>query len=262
MLFTVSGFVSFGSSYFIKLIRDSQMPSNMKYFYIFGAAAIALIFSILCFIPLKETVSSPKKTTFDIKEYIKSLIACYKTTDYKKLIRTRFFAHASMILNAFLFIYASNSLKLSTNLVSNLIIYQTVGIIVGGIITGQVSARFGVKRMLLLMQINGLLIPILALVCLIVKNPYIPISLCILISGFNQSGKIGYGNYLIEVIEKEKVILHMAANQLVLFPLSFLSAIAGIYIQSHTMTLIFIFQIVVSCIAIFMCLKLRLVKRN
>jgi MFS family permease len=166
------------------------------------------------------------------------------------------------MLYAFLFIYASSSLKLSTNLVSNLIIFQTAGIVVGGLVTGQISARFGVKRMLLLTEVTGLLIPILALLCLVSSNPYIPISFAIFLSGFNRSGTLGYTNYMIEVIDKEKVIYHVAATQLVLLPISFLSTIAGVYIQSHSMEPIFTFQIFVSVLAVLMCIRLRLVKRE
>lgn len=264
ILLAISGFVSFASSYYIKLIRDSKsLASDMKYFYIFGAAAIAMTLSIACFIPLKENIRQKKiNDKFTMKEYLLSLFGCYKVKDYTRLLQARFFSFASLTLNAFLFIYANSSLKLPSHFISNLIIFQTIGIIIGGIVTGQISARFGVKRMLLLVEISGLFIPILALSCMIVKTPYILISLCIFMNGFNRSGQLGYANYIMEIVDKERVILHSVARGLVLLPLSFLSTLAGLYIQNHSMTVIFVFQIVASALAVTMCTRLRLVKRN
>lgn len=264
VLFAISGVVSFGASYYIKLIRDSQvLLPHMKYFYIFGASSIAMILSVLAFIPLKETVMvQEKKKVFRVKEYIGSLLACYKIKDFRHLVRARVFSQTSMLMNAFLFIYASTGLKLESTAISNLIILQTLGIIIGGVVTGQVSSRFGVKRMLILNESAGLLIPILALICLKASNPLILFSVCILLVGFNRSGIMGYSNYMIEVIEQEKVIFGAIASSVALLPISFLSSIAGLYIQTHSMRLIFIGQIIASSIAIVMCVRLRLVRRE
>jgi MFS family permease len=264
VLFAMSGVVSFGTSNLIKVIRDSSsLPSNMKYFYIFGFAAVAMCISVLCFVPLRENhTQDTQPQAFKVKEYLSSLATCFHNRDFNKLVRANVFSYISVVLNSFIYIYAERTLKLESNLISNMIIFQTVGLIAGGIVTGQVSARFGVKRMLVLVECAGLFIPLVALLCGTLTNPYPLMCLCVALFGFIRSGQLGYTNYIIEVVEKEKLIFHMVAKGLLLLPLSFLSTFAGLYIQSHWMAPIFIVQAAASLAAILMCTKLRLVSRE
>ena len=264
ILFTTSGMIAFASSYFIKFIRDSiSLQSNMKYFYIFGMAAIALASSVLFYIPLKESRQPiTERIRLSIREYLGSLVTSFSNKDFRKLIWASVFSNIAFVLNAFLFVYADRDLALAPNLVSNLVIFQTIGIILGGIVTGQVSSRFGVKRMLLVIECMSLLIPVCAILCLFVGNPYVPICFSVSLLGFIRSGQLGYNNYIIEVVDKDKLITHMISKGLALLPMSFLSTAAGLYVQRHSMLPIFTIQIVASVFSIFMCSRLRLIKRE
>lgn len=264
VIFALSGVVSFGSSNLIKVIRDSDtLPGDMKYFYIFGFAGLALTASVLCFLPLKENRHpEPESRSFCVKDYLSSLARCFQNRDFARLTRANIFSYASAVLNAFIYIYASQGLKLQTNLVSNMIIFQTVGLIAGGIVTGQVSSRFGVKRMLVLIECAGIFIPLLELLSTCLKTPYPAMCACVFLLGFVRSGQLGYTNYIIEVVDKEKMIFHMVAKGLALLPVSFLSTLAGLYIQAHPMAPVFVIQVAASATAIFMCTRLRLVNRD
>ena len=73
---------------------------------------------------------------------------------------------------------------------------------------------------------------------------------------------MGYNNYIIEVVEKDRIIFHMVTRGLVLLPVSFVTTAAGIYIQGHSMAPVQILQATASCVTIFLCLRLKLVSRN
>lgn len=263
--FTIAGIISLGTSSLIKAIRDSAtLPDSMKYFYIFGLAAFFLSTSVLWFLPLRESgETAASAMAFRVKDYASALARCFKNKDYKKVIGANIFSNTSMVLNAFLYIYAANVLRLQTNLVSNLIILQIVGQIVGGIVTGQVSSRLGVKHMLMMSETAGLIVPLLEIFCTGMKNPYPAMGAAVFFFGFFRSGSMmGYSNYIIEVVEKDSLIFHMVTRGRLLLPVSFLSTAAGLFIQSHSMVPVFFVQSAVSAAAIFLCLRLRLVDRN
>ena len=264
ILFTTSGIIAFVSSNFIKAIRDSsELSSNMKYFFIFGMASVLLASSVLFYIPLKESrqeISAPPR--LNGREYVRALAASFRHEDFRKLIWANVFSNISLVLNAFLFVYADRDLNLASHLVSNLIIFQTIGIILGGIVTGQVSARFGVKRMLVLVESIGLCIPVCAILCMLVDNPYLPIGVSVFLLGFIRSGQLGYNNYIIEVVEKDTLITHMISKGMALLPVSFLSTAAGLYVQSHSMLPVFLIQVAASVATILFCMRLRLVRRE
>lgn len=80
VIFAASGIVSLGTSNLIKVIRDStELPDNMKYFYIFGLAGLFLSTSVLWFLPLKESrCETTANKVFSVKEYLNSLTMCFK----------------------------------------------------------------------------------------------------------------------------------------------------------------------------------------
>ena len=264
VIFAASGIVSLGTSNLIKVIRDSTaLPDNMKYFYIFGLAGLFMSASVLWFLPLRENTGNiAANKVFSLKNYTASLALCFKNKNFNRIVSANVFSYMSMVLNAFLYIYAANGLKLQSHLISNMIIVQTVGQIAGGVITGQVSARLGVKRMLIMNECAGLFIPLLGMLCMGLKNAYPVMCLCVFLFGFVRSGSMGYNNYILEVVEKDRIIFHMGTRGLVLLPVSFVTTAAGIYIQRHSMAPVQILQATASCVAIFLCLRLKLVSRN
>jgi len=264
VIFVTSGIVSLGTSNLVKVIRDSKaLPENMKYFYIFGLAGLFMATSVLWFLPLRENrCDTAANKVFCVKDYMASLALCFKNKSFNRAVSANAFSYMSMVLNAFLYIYAVNGLKLQSHLISNMIIVQTVGQIAGGVITGKVSARFGVKRMLIMSECAGLFIPLLEILCMGLKNAYPAMCVCVFLFGFVRSGMMGYNNYIIEVVERDRIIFHMVTRGLVLMPVSFLSTAAGIYIQGHSMAPLQMLQAAASCTAIFLCMRLKLVSRD
>ncbi len=263
-IMVLSGIISFGAGNLIKLIRDSSaLPENMKYFYIFGLAGLLMSTSVLWFLPLRESggAAAPGKT-YNVKEYVTQLASCFQNKDYRKIASTNVASYVSLVLNAFFYIYAANILKLPSALISNMIIVQTAGQIVGGFVTARVSTRFGVKRLLILSECAGLLVPLLELASMGVKNAYPAMLVGVFLLGFARNGWMGYTNYILEVVEKDKLIFHIVIRGLLLLPISFLSTGAGLYIQNHSIFPVFLLQAAASCAAIFLCTRLRLVSRK
>ena len=171
-------------------------------------------------------------------------------------------SYISIVLNAFFYIFAANILKLPSVLISNMIIVQTAGQIVGGFVTAQVSARFGVKRLLVLSECVGLFVPLLEIFSLGIKDAYPVMLVGVFLLGFARNGWMGYTNYILEVVEKDNLIFHIVTRGLLLLPISFLSTGAGLYIQNHSILPVFLLQVAAACVAIFLCMRLRLVSRK
>lgn len=257
-LFAISGFITFASSNIIRLIRGSGgIDQSQKYALIFALAGVFLTISVLCFVPLKEkSIDNVKKEELSAKAYIPALLICFKNKDFVRLLFANGFSQVSTLVNAFIYVYAQNTLKLSVGQISNLLVIQTVGLVIGGLTTGRVSSRFGTKRLLILIESIGLAIPLLELASSRV-SPFVVIAIAVFLLGFSKSGYMGYQIHLLEVAPPDKIIYHIVSKSLALLPISFVSVGVGLYMEHFAVKNIFIAQICICLIAIFCASRLK-----
>ena len=260
-LFAISGFITFGSSNIIKVIREAgNLSQSQRYALIFGLAGILLSMSVLFFIPLKEKkVEPPSKEGRSLKAYIGSLAVCFQNRDFRRMIATNACSHASTMINAFIYVYAQNVLEFGTKQVSNLLIIQTVGIVIGGFTTGRISSRFGTKRMLLMVESLGITIPLLELLSGRVMASFWPMAVAVFLMGFSRSGYMGYQTHLLEIVPGDKAVYYIVSKSMVMLPLSLISAGVGFYMERFPIAPVFVFQIVLCLGAVFCATRLKLI---
>ncbi len=257
-LFAISGFITFASSNVIRLIRGNEgINQSQKYALIFALAGVFLSASVLCFVPLKEkSIGKVKKEELSTKAYISALLICFKNKDFVRLLFANGFSQVSTLINAFIYVYAQNTLKLGVGQISNLLVIQTVGLVIGGLTTGRVSSRFGTKRLLILIESIGLSIPLLELASSQV-SPFAVIAIAIFLLGFSKSGYMGYQIHLLELVPSDKSIYHLVSKSLALLPISFVSVGVGLYMEYFPVRNIFIAQVCICLIAIFCATRLK-----
>lgn len=259
-LFAISGFITFGSSNIIKLIREAgDFTPTERYALIFGLAGVLLSISVLFFIPLKEKpAQQEKKEAVTPKAYLRSLMSCFRNKDFRRLIVTNVFSQSSTLINAFIYVYAQNVLKLGTKEISNLLVIQTVGIVIGGFTTGRISSRFGTKRMLLV-ECLGLGIPLLELISGGVTEPFWLMAAAVFLMGFSRSGYMGYQTHLLEVVPPEKSVYYIVSKSVAMLPLSLISMGVGLYMEHFSITPVFVIQMALCLCAVFCALRLKLI---
>lgn len=250
-LYACSGVITFASSAIIKAIRSTPtLTEGSQYAAIFALGGFLMACSVLCYIPLKErTIGPSAREKLNPRHYIRELLACYQNPLYRKALFANVFSSLSISVNSFFFVFAQNVLELSTDQVSNLIIVQTLGLMIGGVITGRISEKLSLKRMLQTIEGLGILVPILGLIALHVSAPFVCTAIAVFVIGFTKSGLIGYQAYILEIVPTEKSVYHIVARSLTLLPFSFAGIAIGWLISNFTNTPAFILQIVLCVLA-------------
>lgn len=264
-LYALSGVIAFASSAIIKGIRASSLAEGYQYACIFALGGLLMACSVLFYLPLKEKSHGGSAVKArDVRGYVRELCACFRDKLFRRVIFTNVFSQLSISVNAFFYIFAQNVLMLSTDQVSNLIVLQTLGLMLGGIITGRVSDRFGLKRMLQLIEGLGILVPALGLVALHSAVPFVFAAAAVFVIGFTKSGLIGYQAYILEIVPTEKSVYHIVARSLALLPFSFSGIAIGAVISNYTNAPAFIVQVFLAIMALLgaSTLKLNVYKKK
>ena len=259
-LFALSGIITFASSNIIKWIRATPALSQIHQFAaIFALGGLLMGCSVLFYIPLKEDQQAGTlKAKINIAAYIQALLACFKNKAYLQALRTNAFSQLSISVNAFFYLYAQNTLALDAAAISNLIVLQTLGIMLGGLATGRISERLGIKRMLQMVEGLGLLVPVMGLVANASASPMLYASIAVFVIGFAKTGLIGYQAYVLEVIETKNSVYYVVAKGLAFLPISFSGVVIGSLIQRFTNIPLFYAQIVLCTFACISASRLKL----
>ncbi len=250
-LYALSGVITFVSSALIKAIRSSPTLSEYsQYAAIFALGGILLTCSVLCYIPLRErTVGGTAREQRNFRTYLHQLLNCYRNRLFRGALVANVFSSMALSVNAFFFVFAQNTLMLSTDQVSNLIVVQTLGLMVGGVVTGRISERLGLKRMLQTIEGLGILVPVTGLLAMGTGAPFVFAALAVFIIGFTKSGLIGYQAYILEVVPTETSVYYIVARSLTLLPFSFIGIAVGGLIARFSNIPAFILQLVLGTLA-------------
>lgn len=264
-LYALSGVITFASSAIIKGIRASSLTEGYQYACIFSLGGLLMACSVLFYLPLKEkTHTGSTVKARDVRGYVRELCGCFRNRLFRRVIFTNVFSQLSISVNSFFYIFAQNVLALSTDQVSNLIVLQTLGMMLGGVITGRVSERLGLKRMLQLIEGLGVFVPVMGLMALRSAAPFAFAAAAVFAIGFTKSGLIGYQAYILEIVPTEKSVYHIVARSLTLLPFSFSGIAIGTVISSFTNTPAFAAQIFLAVMALLgaSTLKLNVYKKK
>lgn len=259
-LYALSGVITFVSSALIKAIRSSPaLSEDSQYAAIFALGGALMACSVLCYIPLRErTVGGAPREQRNPRRYIHQLISCYRNGLFRGALVANVFSSMALSVNAFFFVFAQNTLMLSTDQVSNLIVIQTLGLMIGGVVTGRISERLGIKRMLQTIEGLGILVPVMGLAAMGAGAPFVFAALAVFIIGFTKSGLIGYQAYILEIIPTEESVYHIVARSLTLLPFSFTGIAVGGLIARFSNTPAFILQIALGALAFAAASRLKL----
>ena len=259
-LYAVSGVITFLSSAIIKAIRASALDEGGQYAAIFLLGGVLLGCSVLFYLPLREGTAGEtgKPQRIGLKTYLSELKNCYRNRMFRKTLFANTFSSLAVSVNAFFFIFAQNVLRLTADQISNLIVFQTLGLMLGGMITGRISQYLGVKRMLQCVEGLGILVPVMGLLATGSEHAFLFAAIGVFFIGFTKSGLIGFSAYILEIVPTEKTVYHIVARSLVLLPFSFAGALFGALISRFSNTPVFIAQIVLAAMALIGVSRLRL----
>jgi MFS family permease len=261
----IGGIASIAAGYIIKSILDSgTLSDNNKYLIIFGIGGLMLLASALMLLPVRDVQRNIKVEKINIIKYFMTLpVYLSKNKKYKHMVITQCISKFGDVLIPFIVLLCKNNLQYDSDRLSTMVIFQVIGSMLGGILWGNISRRFGNRNVILATEITGLVISTATLICIII-NPYVatfPIMyIVITLAGAKAGSWLGYGNYLLDVVGEENRIDYMTLNTIVLFPLSFASYFAGLLNEKLGFTPLVIFTVFIGITSITLATRLKSVK--
>ena len=256
------GIGSLAAGFIIKSVLENTAFSDAtRYSIIFSSASILMILSSAAMLLTRDLPRPIESKPAKNRHYYASLPAYLKKNkDFRRVALIRILSSFTSMVAPFLILFGQNIFRLDVSQVSTLIYIQIAGGLLGGVIWSQISSRFGNKFVILTAQVTGLLIPIAALACFLVRDLSLPWYLLwpiILANGTNMGSWVGTFNYLIDIIDEEERTIYLLLSSVITFPLTGLAFLAGILADQTGFVPLFIISIVTACLGIFLARGLK-----
>lgn len=263
----IGGVASLVAGYIIKLLLDNNMISNnIKYLIIFALGGLVLLGSALAIVPVKDIPRNIKyKRVAVIKYFLKLPDYLNKNINYRNMNVLQAISRFGDLIIPFIILLSKDNLGFDSHQLSTLVVFQVIGGLLGGILWGNISHKFGNKQVILAVEIAGLILSIITFLCILI-NPYVmtfPIMCLVsILAGAKAGGWLGYVNYLIDVVEEENRIDCMILNTIILFPLSFANYFAGLATDKLGFLPLVFFSVVVGMVTTILSVKLKSVDNS
>ena len=236
---------------------------DQRFALIFGCSAITFTISAISMfftrdLPRKIEVSkiSPLQYYRKLPHYLRQNKA------FRRLAVVRIFASVAIMVAPFVILFGDKMMQLEPTDVSTLVFLQISGNLIGGIIWGKVSSRFGNHRVIFTSQIFSFSIALFAVLLFIIRPAQLPAAILwplVLANGINMGNWVGFINYTIDIVDEEERTIYLLINNLITFPFAFLPFLAGVIAQTFGYLPIFIISGLAASASLYLS---RLLKRT
>ena len=234
------------------LLATPLLTDNYRFGYVFVLSA-ALFFPSIMFIRLvkdPKPILAPKKP--DFKKYysqIPRLIRESKPLQLALIARMPSYIGFSVI--TFMIVFGSNELEITEAQISWLVYTQIAGVLLGGVIVGETSRRFGNKSVIMICNIGVLVTILMALILMVLPGLgyFWLIALCIFASVWSNNW-IGYMNYVLDISPEELRPAYQLVVNCVGIPFSLVGFGIGALIDTWGYAVAFILGGITTIIAI------------
>ena len=240
------------------LLATPLLTDHFRFGYIFLLTGVVILTSVIFIRLVKDPspISIPEKA--DFKKYFSKLPSMIKESKpLQHAIVARIPGYIGFSVITFMVVFGAHALDISDAQISWLVYSQIIGGLIGGIVLGEASRRFGNKAVILLCNYGVLLT--LAMALLLIFFPSLGyiwlISVCALASlWFNNW--LGYINYTLDIAPKENRPAFQVICNIAGIPFSFIGYGIGIIIDSWGYAVAFIIGCITTIIAIIASMRL------
>ncbi len=229
----LGGIGSLAAGFIIKLsLENAQLTSAGRYSIIFGMGGLTLLIASIAMLFAKDLPRKVEVEKVYLSDYYRKLPSYFKkNTLYRKLILVRILSSFTAMIFPFVILFAKHRFHLNPSQVSNLIYIQILGSLVGGLIWGEISHRFGNRKVIAISQVLTLLLSLLAFFSLSLGVTTFPViliwSMCLL-TGISMGSWMGFINYTIEIVDDEERPVYFVLTSIITFPFVFVPYFAGL----------------------------------
>jgi MFS family permease len=226
------GIGGLAAGFLIKYLLEYPGINNAtRYSIMFGCSAAILTLSAAAMMPARDLPRPVTARPASNWQYYAQLPASLaKHREFRRLVLVRVLSGVTNMVAPFLILFGQKTLDLNADQVSTLVYIQIAGALVGGLVWGQISSRYGNKYVILSAQLVGLLICGASLSCLLLgaaRFPWFGLWPLVLANGANMGSWLGSLNYTIDIIPEEERTVYLLLSSLIALPLTGLTFLAG-----------------------------------
>ena len=228
----LGGLAALGCSAVVKLVLGTEgLSVRTRYAVLFVCAAVFMLISVLSMARAKDAPHRKALTENPFKHigtYPKLFIS---NKGFLKCIAVQACQGIAAMSIPFIILFSVQTFHLSNAQVGWMIPIQISGGLLGGFVWGQISHKFGNRRVIQANQCVLLLVMAVGLFTAL-SHMLLPIYPLALLAGASSSCWMGYPNYIMDIIAVEKRPQYLVMSSLANLPFTFLPYMAGLLAAS------------------------------
>ena len=240
------------------LLATPILTDHHRFGYVFLLTASIIILSIFFIRLVKDPspILNPEKADFK-KYYAKIPEIIKKSKPLQHALIARIPGYIGFSVITFVVVFGAHTLDISEAQISWLVYSKIVGGLIGGIVLGETSRRFGNKTVILLCNF-GVLLTLLMSIALIFYPSlgyFWLVALCVLAS-FWLNNWLGYMNYVIDISPEANRPAYFMVGNCIGIPFSFVGYGIGAIIDTWGYAIAFVLGCITAIIAILLSIRL------
>jgi len=257
----LGGMGGIGAGIIVKLLLDNDyLRTDVAYMIIFGLSGLFMIMSGIMILFVKDRPGNTIKSTQKFSEYLKKLPIYLKHKRFRKVSVTMLIAKVVLLGNPFMILVAKNEIDVSNKYITTLIYIQIIGTLIGGLLWGNVSHRFGNLKVIVLSNVLILISALSVCGAIILNDNLISVFLItfsVLLGGVNMSCWLGYMNYILDIAEDHERMDMLVVQSILILPISFVGYFLGVAVAHWGYLLMFVGILFLTIIALRASLRIE-----
>lgn len=239
-------------------LATPAFDDNQRFAWIFSLAGLLLLLSVVFIRLVQDPTPMSKPEKLNIKKFyakVPSIIRYNKPLQHALIARIPSFVGFSSI--PFLIVFGANSLRLSDGQISWLVYANIIGGIVGGVLLGEASRRYGNKSVILLSNLGAVIAMCMAVFLSIYPTlGYLWLFLLCLLGSLTTSNWFGYLNYFLDIAPIKDRSQYQIIGQAIAIPFSFSGIAIGAMVDIYGYIVMFIVCGIFSLFSVLLSLRL------
>jgi len=240
------------------LLATPTLNDNLRFGWIFVLACVLLMLSVIFIWIVRDPSPLEKPEKYNIKQFYANVPSIVRTSKpFQHVLIARIPSFVGFASLSFLIVFGANVLLLSDAHVSWLVYANIIGGILGGVLLGEASRRYGNKSVILWSNFGVVIAMAMAVLLAFYPNlGYLWLfALCIL-GSVTASNWFGYLNYFIDIAPEKERPEYQIIGQSIAIPFSFAGVAMGALVDVYGYVTMFIVCGVFALLAILLSFRL------
>jgi MFS family permease len=264
MQMLLGGIASIGAGVLINIfLGNPSLDMKIAFGWVFLIGGVLLTLSCVMMAVTENAPSTYKTGKVDIKGYYMGLPKYLKMEkDYTHMMIVQLMITAASMCVPFIILFAREKLAMPDNITATLILFQSLGVPLGGWLWGQICDRFGPVTGIRLSVLNILLIALLPIIALLLNdiNPIFIMVPNMFLAGVSTGIWTCNYVYTLQVVRPESRSACIVLSSVITLPVTFSSYLAGFISERFGFVALFVVCIGITLIGFIASSRVRQVK--